>query len=346
MNRLTFYDIRNSRIPAAIGECASNTPALASYVNEAQQRLIQASGEQGWVGSWAKMVFNASRANPYVTTPSNVARLSEIAICRQPMRIQNEFYEFLEFGRGLQRPDPSCGTCSCNGPQAYDRGFFPTLVDLVPGNKIRLYFTDAADAGKRLFFNAVDSNGLQIYTLDNGVQMNGFFLTMGTPFVDSLMALNSIAGIQKDTTLGPVSIYQVDATTGAQTLLTTLSPTDSSPSYRRYFLGGLPQNCPDCDSVPGVIQVTAMAKLDFVPVVGDTDYLIIQNIPALKKECQAIRLEEIDGGSQKQEAMFYHKLAIQLLNQEIDHFEGKSNPAIRFSPFGNATLNRAGVGMT
>jgi len=345
MKRLTFRDIRASRIPAVLGTCPSDTPGLCSYVNEAQERLIKQGGDTGWYGSWAKMVFNTTRANPYITAPIDVARLINVTVCDKAVRIQNEFFEFLEFGSGLQKPPASCNPGCCGNVTVYDRGMFPTMADLTAGNTLRVYLSNAADEDKRIFFNAIDANNLQIYTLDNGIQVNGFFIMLASPFVDSPMALNAINGIQKDTTLGPVSIYQVNATTGAETLLATLGPNEANPAYRRYFLQGLPCQCQTCDAPAGVVQVTAMAKLDYVPVRSDTDYLTILNIPALKEECQAVRLEEMDSGDAKQQAMFHHKRAIQLLNQELIHFEGKEMPAMQFKPFGNATLERAGIGM-
>lgn len=345
MNRLTFYDVRTSRIPVSLGLCSSDRAGLCSYVNEAQQRLVQASGDSGFWGSWVKMAFNTTKANPYITTPREVARLINIDICRQPVRIQNEFYEFLEFGNGLQRPRPCCETGACSYIQVYDRGVYPTMTDMTSGNTVRVYLSNIADLTKRVFFNAIDSNGLQIYSLDNGIQVNGLFVALNSPFVDAPVAFNSINGIQKDVTIGPVSIYQVDATTGAESLLATLAPDEGSPIYRRYFLNNIPCQCGDCDAPANVVQVTAMAKLDPIPVRGDTDTLLIQNISALKSECMAIRLEECDSPTAKQEAQFHHKQAIKLLNNELTHFMGREMPALIFSPFGNAKLEKVGIGM-
>lgn len=345
MHRATFRDIKASRVPFVLGECASNSPGLASYVNEAIQRLIQAGGDTGWFGSWAKMAFTVTPSGPFITTPREVARIINMDVCNRPIRIQNEFYEFLEFGRGLK---PNCIACSpdCCGIniQAYDRGFVPTMTDLTAGSQIRVYPSNAADVGTRIFIDAVDSNGQQIYTIDNGVQVSGFFMTLALPFVTSPMALNVINGIQKDTTLYPVSVYQVNPTTSAITLLAKLAPDESSPSYRRYYLDRLPANC--CNQLPGTpLQVTAMAKLEFIPVKVDTDYLIINNIPAIKEECMSIRYEEMDNPQAKQQSQFHHIQAIRLLNRELQHFEGKEMPAILFSPFGNASLNKVDINM-
>jgi hypothetical protein len=230
----------------------------------------------------------------------------------------------------------------------YDRGTVPLFRDLTPGYKLRFYITNAADTGKRIFIaGAKDSNGTDIYTMDNGATVNGIFITFDNlfPFVESPIALNSIEGLQKDETVGQVKIYQVNPVTDEQTLLSTMDPSEQNAYYRRYFIQGLPQRCCECDQPQTTVQLTAMAKLEFIPVKADTDYLLIGNIPALKNECQAIRYEEMDSPASAQMAQLRHRDAIRLLNKEIIHYMGKERPALNYAPFGYETLARAGVGM-
>ena len=320
---------RASRIPGVIGICASDTPSLLSYCNEAQSKLIKSGGDTGWWGSWVRMLFNVTSADPYITTPRAVARLINIDLCCTPIRIQNEFYEMLEFGIGLQTPNvPGSRTLlKCATNEAYDRGSFPTMVDIPAGNTIRAFLTDPADKNKRLFFSGTDANNNPIYTIDNGKQVNGFFLSLDTPFVDSVYSLNTITNILKDTTLGPVRIYGVAPVTGTQTLLASFSPGEHNPQFRRYFIGHLSSSALSR-------QVTGMAKLEFIPGTGDTDCLTIGNLDALKEECMAIRLSEMDNPTAKAEARDHHKKAIRYLNDEIEHYLGKELPALNFKPFG------------
>lgn len=332
--RLTVHEILASSIPQAVGLCASDLPSVLNYLNEATQRLMSAPelGEAGWYGAYQKVVFSVNPLNPYVTTPREVARLEDIDICGKPIRVQNQFFEFLLFGSGLRRP--SCGKL-CGPTQAFDRGMVPTWVDVPVGNTVRVFLTNAADKNKRVFFKATDSNGQPIYTIDNGVQVNGFFVSLDSPFTDSLytLAAAGIQGIQKDTTLGPVSIYGVDPTTGAQTLLATLAPNENVPSYRRYYLDKLPRSCFECSTITPV-QMTAMALLEYVPLTCDTDFLLIGNLPAMKMECMAIRLEGMDNPTAKGEAAAHHKSAIRYLQGEIIKMEGRQQPALGYHPFG------------
>lgn len=314
-----------------------------TVLNEAQDRLVLAGGETGWWGGWSRMVFNVNRSdNPYITCPRDVARLIDIDVCTYPVPIQNEFYEFLEAGSGLQAP----GGCvnSCSVPQGYDRGVFPSFLDMSPGDVLRVYLTDLRDIGKKVLVQGDDTNNMTIYSDDGSVQTLGTYVTLASPFVDTTMALNRLTGIQKDITFGPVMIWSANLLTGDQTLILTMQPGEQTASYRRYFLNGMPKNCCNPPGDSTTFQVTALAKMDLIPVKVDTDYLLIQSIPALKHECMAVRYSEMDTPSAAGLEVGNHKLAIRLLNGQLVHQLGKQKPAINFAPFGTATLRRAAVG--
>jgi hypothetical protein len=342
--RKRLIDVRTSRIPQTLGACAADSNRLLAIVNEAQERLLIAGGEAGWWGTWYRMAFTVDPAWPYITCPRTVARLINVATCDQPVRIQNQFYEFLDAGYGLKPSGCSCVTSE--DLQFYDRGTVPTNLDLVTtGNpkKLRFYVADARDYDKRVLVQGKDQNGNVIRSLDNGVDVQGFFLTLATPFVESTMTLTEVSGLQKDLTVDNVTVYEVDSVTAATRLISTMEPGEEVACYRRYYINQVPDNC--CDGAD-TVQVQAMAKLEFVPVVVDTDYLIIENLPALKLECEAVRYSEMDSEKAQKMSLLKHSQAIRMLNKELEHRLGKERPAIHFAPFGSATLESVGVGMT
>lgn len=346
-NRKTFFQFRKSRTPQVLGACANDIPKLASYVNEATERLVKAASETGWYGTWQRVVFNVDRNDPFITLPRHIARVINLDVCRQPIRIQNEFYEFLEAGIGLQ-PSSACNCASgaCNSISMYDRGSFPTFRDLdATGNPkiLRLYATSTRDIGSlRVLLQGLDQNGNVIRSLDNGFDIQGEYVTLATPFADSLNQFSRLDAVQKDITSNDVLIYQVDTVTGAQVLLSRYEASEENPSYRRYFLNGLPTNCCGTGTTA---QVTAMAKMDFIPVVVDQDWLLIGNIPALKLECESVRYEEFDNPQAQAMASSKHKKAIKLLNDEVSHYEGRTDAIVNFAPFGTAHLSRVNIGM-
>lgn len=337
--RARLIDFRTSRGPQTVGLCQSDIAGCAAIVNSAQRRLLLAreAGDVGWWGGWAKMVFAVSQSSPTITTPREVARLERMDICNRPIKIQNEFYEFLDFGIGLQ---PRCGVC--NWLETYERGVFPTFSDVVPGGKvIRVYITDVDDTGATTIIQGTDQNNNTIYSPDGLTNIQGVLLSLGSPFVDTPLQINSITGIQKDVTVGAVQYFEVDVATGTQRLILTMEPGEKVAAYRRYFVNGVPATC--CDGVTPP-QVTAMAKLELIPVTYDPDYLLIQNIEALIAECQSIRYSEMDSAEATRKSLERHTAAIRLLQGEIVHYEGKERPAIVFAPFGSARLERQRIG--
>lgn len=346
-NRKTFFQFRKSRAPQVLASCANNMIALASYVNEATERLVKAASETGWYGTWQRVVFNVDRADPFITFPRHIARVIDLDVCKQPVRVQNEFYEFLEAGIGLQ-PTSSCNCASgaCNILSTYDRGSFPTFKDLTStGNPkvLRIYPTSLRDVGgKRVLFQGLDQNGNVIRSLDNGFDILGEYVVLQTPFADTLNQFSRLDAVQKDVTSNDVLLYEVDTVTGAQVLLSRYEASEDNPSYRRYFINGLPNNCCGTGTTA---QVTAMAKMDFIPVVVDQDWLLIGNIPALKLECEAVRYEEMDNPAAQAMAKSKHRQAVKMLNDELNHYEGRTAPIVNFAPFGTAKLELVNISM-
>ena len=341
--------LRQSRFPEEIGKCATDAPAIFALANHAQQILINAGGETGWFGGWARVIFTVSRCNPFISLPRAFQRAIGLDVCRTPIRVQNEFYEFLEAGVGLK------GLCNqpdwCGALEGYERGVFPTMTDVASSNQLlRVYITDPRDITKRILIGpSLDQNGNPIYTQDGNNPVNGFYLTFSQPFTTSSFIVTSIGGIQKDLTYGDVLLYQVDATTGTQVLLSRYAPDEITPAYRRYYINRLPCSCGSVvsqspciapASVPSMVPVTAMAKLEFIPVMKDTDFLIIGNIPALIEEAKSIRFANMDNSDALKQSAFHHAKAIKLLNQELSSYLGREQPAINFAPFGTAKFRR------
>lgn len=337
--RLTFGQVRQARLPRVLGQCAANIPEIRSIVNEAQQRLIQAGGETGWYGGWQKTAFTVA-SDDTITLPREIIRIQNVAVCDYAVPIQNGFYEFLEGGIGPQ-PENGCGTNCSNAIRLLDRGMFPTMVDIsTTDQRIRVYPTNAADYGKRILFSGKDANGVIIRSLDGTVMVNGEYVTLGTPFVDTISGFSEITGIQKDMMTDDVLVYQYDMVSGDEVLLARLAPDELVPQYRRYYIDNKPSYC--CGGQ--TIQVQGMAKLEAVPVYKDTDYLVIGNLPALIAECEAIRYSEMDSPTALAMEDRKHKEAIRLLQNELRHYMGSHKPAITNPIYGTAKLSYQRIG--
>ena len=344
MNRTRLYDLRLSRLPGVVGLCADDVTRIANIVNSAQQRLIYAkeASDEGWNGTWAEMAFtNVSQTNPFLTCPRGVARLEYVDMCNRPVPVQNQFYEYLRFGNGRL---PKICPRTAWPMQVYSRNTVPTFVDLTtPPQYIRAYMTDPSDEKKSVLVQGLDANGMAVYSQSVMGRVEGEFISLTTPFITTLNTYSSITGLQKDVTVAPVKIYQVDPTSGAEILLVTMEASETTAWYRRYYFNPVPCNC--CGTGPTTpVTVTAMAKLDFVPVQCDTDYCLIQNQEAIIEECASVRYSEMDTPGAKQMSQERHMQAIRLLNGELTHFYGKNEPAVSFAPWGNARLECQRIG--
>jgi hypothetical protein len=355
--RLRLYDLLTSRLPSLVGLCQSDVPQIANYVNSAQRRLIYAKEcrEEGWYGTWAEVAFNVSQATPYITLPREIARLESVNVCNIPVPVQNQFYEYLAFGNGRMPKDNQWRGNNGILTSAFTRNNAVTFTEMVSAPQfIVAYITSQSDVGKRSLIEGLDASGNPIYSTDVTNNVTGTFLTFEPPSVATPMTLSTLTGIQKDITVGEVRYYQHDPATGEEILLLTMQPGETTASYRRYYLHNLPRNCcvanpleaTGCNAVQSttLIQVTALAKLDLIPVVAPTDYLLIQNLEAIIEECQSVRLSEMDSLSAKQMAAERHKQAIGMLLGELAHFIGLNFPAVGFHPFGFAKLRRQKIG--
>jgi len=331
-----------------VGLCQADIPGIAQFVNSAQRRLLMCkeAGDEGWYSTFAEIAFLANRHHPYITLPREVARIEAMSVCDRPVPVNNQFFEYLEFGNG--RLPKTRRQCQWPLTAAYTRNNAVTFVDLSnPPQNLQVVVSDPLDADgtHRVLIQGTDNNNNVFYSQDGKVRVTGEFLTLDAPFAAFPLPLNSLTGIQKDITNGPVQFYQVDPVTGVSELLLTMEPGETTASYRRYYLDSLPNNC--CHTHPSHhnhVVVTAIAKLDLVPVVVDTDYLLIQNLEAIIEECASVRYSEVDNPTAKQMAAERHSQAVRMLIGELTHYIGKDNPAVSFKPFGSADLRRQRIG--
>ena len=339
--RPTFSMALNSTLPQALGKCAQDRSAVAAYVNQAIEQLIAdpMAPEEGWYGSFANMVFNVPVSNltGSIITPREVARIDVLDICNRPRFIRNGFYEYLMFGTGkLPR---ACNPLCTNVRQAFERDNVPLLAPFptTGPQTIRLYPSNNADVGKLVQLQGIDQNGKVVYGVDpvTGEAIIGESLALQIPFTTAAFSYQEITGLMKDPTLGPMTVFAVDAA-GDHTQITTMEPDETTAAYRQYFLNGLPAAC--CNTPQGIVQVQAQVKLDFVPVLNDSDYLLIQSIPALIEECMAIRWSRIDAPQATAKEKTRHAKALSILCGQLDHYYGKTKTAIGMRLFGSDRL--------
>jgi len=118
-----------------------------------------------------------------------------------------------------------------------------------------------------------------------------------------------------------------------------MEPNEQAANYRRYLISGVP-NLNLCCVAPGVAQISAQARLDFIPVANETDYLLIQNVPALLEEAQSLRYSRMDSGNAANQSQAHHARALALLNGQLDLYLGKVSTAVSVPIFGSNRMRR------
>ena len=344
MIRPTLAMAMAANLGGPLGICQSDISGNAAVANDCMERLIMdpRAPDEGWWGGWVTMLFNlqVTQNSAYFVTPAEIARVILNDVCQKPVPIRNGFYEYLQFGSGLQ-PRQGRLPCAPSTMQAFERDSVTTLTDFAGSPQfLRAFVSNSADVGRRIVFQGADQNGVTILGVDIITQaaILGEQVYLGLPFAQTKNQFSTITGIQKDATLGPVQIFMIDPASGSSTLLSSMEPNETTAAYRRYLVNGLPCNC--CVGPTGQVQVSAQCKLDFVPVTSPSDYLIIQSIPALKEESQAIRYSKLDSPGALQQQAAHHMAALSLLFGQLDHFLGKVNTAVKVSLFGSDRLRR------
>lgn len=324
--KATLSDARTSRIPFIANLCSDDS-RVADLVNEAQRRLIRLGK---WWGLYQKIKICIDRTG-CVTWPRQVAGLENVAVNNVPVRIRNEWYEFLDASPGLMpKRNGNCSSCSVDycwpTLDLYDRGTVPAFGELSPPNKkLRFYPTNSADVGKRILVKGHDQNKIWIRTLDAGAMIDGIYVTLALPFVDTAIELWDFTSIQKPVTADRVLMYELDTVTAGVRQLGDYESDETTPVYRRSLIYNLDKACGKCCDGTTTKTITAMAKLEFVAAVNDNDILMIGNLDAIKDMVQAILKRE---NNLEAEAVALERAALRELNRELDHYLGTDKQSI------------------
>ncbi|MBA3357746.1 MAG: hypothetical protein H0U18_17755 [Pyrinomonadaceae bacterium] len=308
---MTLSDVRDTQIPEVLRLCTTDTAKLPRYLNEAVMRLLP-KGQ--WRGTVARYKFCTIAA--CLTFPRQIETALGFSICRAPGTIRSHWYEFLDFGVGQLSHD------DCAADQLIDRGTACAFDDIATiGNKIKIYADLAVDAGKTILLQGYDSNANWVLTSNGDV--NGERVTIGAAPVTTSTAWlkGGLAAVQKVATKGPIRLYDYNPTTGVQRPIAIYEPDETVPEYRRYMVPGMGDHSSCCGSTTdcGTKTVTVLAKLAFIPVRNDSDYILIGNVPALKDMCMSILKRE---QNLIQEAFAYEASAVKLLDEELSNYYG------------------------
>lgn len=309
--RLTVGDLKTSRIPAALTICPDD-PRFLQWLNEAESLMLN----QGrWFGSVREARFCVT--DGCLVWPREVAVVEQIALCGQPLTIQNQWYQFT---RTLAHVH---GCVSCGGDDANRRrglgggcghlqmtnGNTVASFSMTQGNNktIRTYTMDPSDVGKKIIYQGYDLNGTWVRTKVSGVWIDGEQVTLAIPFADTVTVWNpgNPIAVQKDKTNQRLLVYEHDTDTDKDRSIAVYQPSETAPQYQSSVLPNIRRASRCCGGSCNVnMQVTALVSLQHLPLENDGDWLLFQNLSAYKAAMQAVQAWEM-GDAAKGDFYFY-----------------------------------------
>ena len=313
MNRLSLASLKPV-ISRVLGVCVTDS-RIPTYVSEAQERLMS---KGRWVGTVQRLRLCLSGS--CISLPRQVETVEMWALCNTPLTVRNSFYEFVANGPGQRRSDLG------SSMNMIDRGTACVYQDMSGTTSfVNVQSAVAESATARILLRGYDENANWIRTQEpaaSGVWIDGEYVAINTTGTRSVNKFSSLTEVVKPVTNGPVNLFEWPAALGANYQQIAYYESDETlPIYRRYLIPNIANACA-CDNAHDDCAsktVTILAKLRHIPVSNDNDFLILQNISALKLMVMAIQKEE---RNLWQEATAYEGKAIMELQNELSSFEG------------------------
>lgn len=229
-----------------------------------------------------------------------------------------------QFGNGMGGVgDESAG----RGIQDLGDGF-TCFQDILEPSYLRVITETAETNSTNVLFRGIDQNGNEIFSGSGSATTIGTTLNVGASTTTQTTQIFGAAPhiVQKPVTFGPLNLYAVSVATGVATLISIFAPSDTSPGFRRYALGGLFNRGGDPTQFP-YTTVHAIAKRRFVESVVNSDEVIPGMVSAIESGLQGRRYD-LQGDTKAADG--YWEEAIHRLNSELSEYNGAAVPKIIF----------------
>lgn len=306
----TLGELKATGVAKRLNLCDTD-PRFTDFVNRVTRWLLLYGGWWGTVKRAHICVYDRC-----FTTPGCVANVESVFTCCRGGEVKSRWYEFLE----SWSPTQWCGSQVAFVP--FDT--IPTISTLCGPKVLRTYLSDPSDRGKTITYMGYDKNNIWIRSRVNGMWQEGEVVTLASPFVDTVNTFGAVTNVTKSRTNGPVRTFGHAEGSETLTEVGVYEHWETSPMYRRYKVHNYPSTRrPECG--PPIVE--AMVKLEFIPVVRDSDPLLIANIPALELGMEALKAKD-DGDLAKCDVLLYGDArnrrlgAIPLLKQELRTYTG------------------------
>ena len=284
--QFTLLDAKNRGAFRAISGVSSNSAKFIDLVNEAQSRLIKRGDFFGMVQTM-QLLFQGC----VVSWPREVGTILGVRKGHGSFQIQNQWYSFT----GSWRQHHSCYHGDVTFEDLEPAPVYNEIFNAPNGMQIRYYVTNPNDLVKKITLFGFKYGGQPLQESVAGATVNGLTLTAGTPWVSTSEYVTQISSITREATQGMAYLYQYNPANGMLVDLAVFQPDDTNPRFRRSIVRNFSMRfCkPEDDPTkPKFNSIEALVKLKFIPVANDRDFLLVDDLDALKFMIQAITAEE------------------------------------------------------
>ena len=302
---------------------AADDPRLYERINEAIMRLMLTPGL--WQGLKRVMRFNVT-GNTF-TAPSFVSHILKARFLAsgvfggndsQKVYLHSSAYEFMDGSYGLldtlQADSVNRGLNQDSG-LVVDKGDADP-VQLQPTSTQGLYAVSTAaeeDSPVLTIYGLKD--GQEVWTTVDGSAQRGILLPIGNPgwATVSSQTFDTITHVVKPRTNGLVSLWSSDGASN-NLQLATYYPDEVTPSFRKYFVSAT--------AADEAKVLVAMVRVKYSPALYPDEPLLIQNLPALKAMCQAIKFYD---GNDPKTGQAYEQMARSLLSDQLQSEQAQTS---------------------
>lgn len=296
---LQLVDARNDFGIRNISGVCSGGEQLADYVDRAERQLMKRGA---WFGSEVMMRLCASGCD--VVFPRHVGTVLGVKLCGQDyMPLRNRWWSILNPGNlGGWNTTFNSGISAGYG-EAYpgymqpgvDANTVPTFNQISgnTGKLIRYHVVKSQDYGKTITLFGTKYGGQPLQTEVAGTWQDGISITAANPVAQTTDLVTKITSVVREPTQGMAYLYEYDTTTMKLRMLAVYEPNETNPSYRHMAMPAM--SCaPHSTDANGVNtwQFEAIVLLQHIKLQNDNDFLIIDDLDALKYAIQAIKAEE------------------------------------------------------
>lgn len=280
MIALTWGQIKAdiARVAGVSGMSATDTRTRDRF----NQATLELMNEGDWPGVVDRYLFKINDGN--IILPSFLDRAMGIAINTIPYEMTSPWYEFMEYGPGI---DGGYGWVDT----VIDRGELPIQYAIPAGTSYELFTVGEVDervSGERPFLTirgrlANGRNVRSFYAGTGYIDGERIFINGDTPdyIANGTALFAEVTSVTKPLTNGYVELWGRDATNDIK--FATYGPNDRTASFHAYYLPTL-----KTEDESGIQTVIVRGRKRYYEVRSDDDPVIISNVQAMKSMVMAI----------------------------------------------------------